>query len=95
MNTKLNELTNVELYDELVPIVKQLCENFFYRDIKEYYLPIEGSDLFFKLYDIVLDYEYSKTPNLYKSIDDEGEIFFTGRGFQNTREKKALIFISS
>ena len=67
MNTKLNELTNVELYDELVPIVKQLCENFFYRDIKEYYLPIECSDLFFKLYDIVLDYEYSKTPNLYKS----------------------------
>lgn len=90
MNTKLNELTNIELYDELVPIVKQLCENFFYRDIKEYYLPIEGSDLFFKLYDIVLDYEYSKTPNLYKSIDDEGEIFFTGRGFQNTRAKKGF-----
>ena len=26
----LSELTNVELYDELVPIIKQLCENFFY-----------------------------------------------------------------
>ena len=29
----LNELTNVELYEELVPIIKQLCNNFFYKDI--------------------------------------------------------------
>ena len=88
MIENLSELTNVELYDELVPIIKQLCENFFYKDINNYLLKIEDTDLFFKLYDIALDYEYSKTPNLYKSIDDEGEIFFTGRGFQDVRAKK-------
>ena len=88
MINNLNELTNVELYDELVPIIKQLCENFFYKDINKYVLDIEATDLFFKLYDIALEYEYSKTPDLCKSIEDEGEVFFTKKGFEYPRTRK-------
>ncbi len=88
MIENLNELTNVELYEELVPIIKQLCENFFYKDINNYLLKIEDTDLFFKLYDIALDYEYSKTPDLYETVGNEGEIIFTGKKFQDVRAKK-------
>lgn len=91
MNTKLKELTNIELYDELVPIVKQLCENFFYRDINECCLTTKGSDLFFKLYDCALEYEYFETPGLYyESIDSEDESFNTSKGWISVRTKKGV-----
>lgn len=83
----LKELNNVELYDLGLPAIKQLCENFFYKDIKNYTLKLEATDLFFKLYDVCLEYEYSKLDNKYIDDDNEGELMFIGNKVQSVRVK--------
>lgn len=84
---ELKELTNIELYDELMPIIKQLCENFFFRDMKKYTLNPEETDPFFRLYDMSLEYEYSMTPDFNPDMDDDGEVRVK-KGVYTYKQKK-------
>lgn len=83
----LKELSNVELCELAFPAIKQICENIFYRDDKQYTLTFEEIDLLNRLYDMCLDYEYSKLDNKYIDEDNEGELLFIENKFQSVRVK--------